>query len=167
MPGKPFLTGARYDFAVTDLLIIAAPLLALAALWCVWRAGHLLLSWRPASAQVSKSGYSDLDRQEDFWIRNPLLTTRGWNWSDGEDSRMIEDEIRFTDAGGTDRVATVRRRVIAGWRPDGLFIIWYDPAHPERVTAFGPFYWLAMALFWCGALALLFIYGANLTGGKG
>ena len=148
-----------------DLLILAAPLLMLSLLYCGWRAARLFLAWNPAAATVWQSDYTDGQRQDDFWRGGPGVgSLRGWDGRDGEDSRLIEDEITFTDAGGERRRAVVERRVAAGWRPDSVFTIWYDPADPaRRVTAFGPGHWLGLALLPAGALAGLFSFGARLA----
>lgn len=58
----------------------------------------------------------------------------------------------------------IERRVSRGWRPDGLFTIWYHPAGPARVTAFGPLHWSVLVLFFAAALAALFVYGPQVAG---
>jgi hypothetical protein len=149
---------------MTDLLIFAAPVLMLALLFCAWRAAILLLVWVPTTAQVAKGGYSALEQQDDFWHGGASLTTlRGYDLRDGEDSRLIEDEVVFTDDDGAQHRALVERRVARGWRPDGLFTIWYHPADPARVTAFGPFHWAMLSLLCAAALAGLFTYGLQLA----
>ena len=149
---------------MTDLLIVAAPLLTLAMLFCGWQAVQRLLVWVPTTAQVARSGYSALEQQDDFWHGGSTLSTlRGVNLRDGEGDRLIEDEVIFTDADGERRRALVERRVPRGWRPDGLFTIWYHPADPARVTAFGPFHWALLALLCAGALAGLFAFGTELA----
>ncbi len=153
---------------MTDLLIIAAPALMLAMLWCLWRAGQLLLVWSPAVAHVWTSGYSELEQQDDYWHRdNSLASLRGFDWRDGEDSRSIEDEVVFEDREGNKCRATVSRRVARGWRPDGILTIWYDPADPARATAFGPGTWALMALLCAAGLASLFAFGIELAAGSG
>lgn len=148
-----------------DLLILAAPLLMLSLLYCGWRAARLFLTWNPAAATVSRSDYSSGEQQDDFWRGGPGVgSLRGLDWRDGEDSRLIEDEVSFTDSDGERRRAVVERRVAAGWRPDSVFTIWYDPADPaRRVTAFGPGHWLGLALLFAGALAGLFSLGTRLS----
>jgi hypothetical protein len=150
---------------VTDLLILAAPALMLALLYCLWRAGHLLAAWRPAVASVTGSDYDRAQQSEDFWCFGfTLFTSRGWNWRDGEHGRLIEDEISFDDRTGQSHRATVQRRVRRGWRPSSVYTIWYDPEDPARVTAFGPFHWLMLALVWAVTLASLFNLGMTLAG---
>jgi hypothetical protein len=153
---------------VQILLISLAPVLMLASLWCLWRAVRLLIGWRPATASVVNSDYGEGQQQEDFWVRNSLMTTRGFSWRDGEDGRLIEDRIFFDDAAGMRHRVTVKRRVRRGWRPWSVYTIWYDPAAPgERVTAFGPGHWLLLALVWGACLAMLFVTGTQLAGAKG
>ncbi len=41
-------------------------------------------------------------------------------------------------------------------RPSAAYTVWYDPADPARVTAFGPGYWLMIALAFGVALVGLF-----------
>lgn len=150
---------------MADLIILAAPLLMLALLFCGWRAGQLLLVWVPATAQVARGGYSELEQQDDFWHgANSLLTLRGYDARDGEGTRLIDDEVIFTGGNGEQRRARVQRRVARGWRPDGIFTIWYHPADPARVTAFGPGHWAMLSLFFAAALAALFAYGLQLAG---
>jgi hypothetical protein len=129
-----------------DALIVAAPLLALAALYCLWRAGHLLAAWRPAVANVMATDYDADQQSEDFWSFGfTLFTRRGWNWRDGRNGRLIEDRNLFEDAAGTRRRATVARRVRRGWHPSAVYTVWYDPNDPARVTAFGPGHWLLLS----------------------
>jgi hypothetical protein len=150
------------------VLIVAAPCLALATLYCLWRAAHLFVTWRPAAASVVDSDYDEGQQQEDFWIGNSLLTSRGFSFRDGEHARLIEDRILFEDAHGERHCATVKRRVRRGWRPWSVYIVWYDPEAPgERVTVFGPGYWLLMAMVWGCLLALLFATGIRAAGVKG
>jgi len=149
---------------MADLLILAAPLLMLAFLYCGWRALRLLACWRPATARVVRGGYGDLDRQEDFWIGPDHLTTRGWSPFDAEDHREIEDMVEFEDADGQRYRTSITRQVRQGWRPDSLYTIWYDPGDPYKATAHGPGSWLIAALAAGGALAWLFMGGAGLVG---
>lgn len=147
---------------MADLLIIAAPLLMLACLYCGWRAGRLLLGWRPATATVWRGDYSELEQLEDFWIKPDYLTTRGWNpLVEGPDHREINEVVTFTDADGHRHRAHIRREVQQGWKPDGIYTIWYDPADPSRrLTAYGPGSWLLGALVAAGLLIWLFTSGA-------
>lgn len=140
-----------------DLIVLAAPCLILAMLYCCWRAVNLFAGWRAATAIVRDSDYSEREREDDFrHFGSPLGTIRGWNWRDGENARLISDRIEFTDAQGESRRATVERRVRRGGRPSGAYTVWYDPADPARVTAFGPGYWLIIALAFGVALVGVF-----------
>jgi hypothetical protein len=153
---------------VLNVLIFIAPCLMLASLWCLWRAWRLLSAWRPAVATVLNSDYDEGQQQEDFWIQNSLMTSRGFHWNDGEHGRMIEDRICFDDADGVRHRATVKRRVRRGWRPWSVYTVWYDPEAPDaRVTAFGPGYWLLLALVWAACLAMLFAAGMRVAGKAG
>ena len=148
-----------------NLLIFLAPCLVVAMLWCLWRAWTMLSGWRPVTASVLNSDYDEGQQQEDFWIGNSLMTTRGFSFRDGEHQRLIEDRICFEDEEGVRHRASVKRRARRGWRPWSHYIVWYDPAAPaERVSAFGPGYWLLMALCWGVGLALVFVAGMGLTG---
>jgi len=134
-----------------DLVVLAAPCLMLALLYCCWRGVNLLGNWRAATAIVRDSDYSEREREDDFWhFGSTLGTIRGWHWRDGEHARLITDTIDFTDAQGEEHRTTVERRVRRGWRPSGAYTVWYDPSDPTKVTAFGPGYWLIIALA-CGA----------------
>ena len=149
------------------LPILAAPCLMLAALYCLWRAAHMVMTWRPATANVVNSDYEEGQQQEDFWIGNSLLTSRGFSIRDGEHARLIEDRVVFEDADGERHRATVKRRVRRGWRPWSVYIVWYDPEAPaQRVTAFGPGYWALMALVWGLLLVVLFGAGMRMVGAK-
>ena len=148
---------------MADLLTAAAPLLMLALLYCGWRAGRLLLSWAPATATVWRSDYSELERQEDFWTQDDCRTARGWNLEDSADHREIDEIVTFEDRDGRRHRANVRRQVRRGWRPDGIYTIWYDPADPRRVAASGPASWLLAALLAGAALAWLFTAGAAMA----
>ena len=140
-----------------DLVVLAAPCLMLAMLYCCWRAARLFGSRRPATATVRDSDYTEREREDDFWhFGFTPGTLRGWHWRDGEDARLIRDRIEFTDAAGESHRATVERRVRRGWRPSGAYTVWYDPADPARVTAFGPGHWLLIALALAVALVGVF-----------
>jgi hypothetical protein len=150
---------------MTDLLIVAAPVLMLAALYCLWRAVRMFAAWRPAVASVTRSDYDSGQQSEDFWSFGfTAFTSRGWSWRDGENGRLIEDEIFFEDGEGRRHRATVQRRVRRGWRPSSVYTIWYDPEDPDRVTAFGPGYWVMLALVWAVMLGSLFSLGMRLAG---
>ena len=139
------------------LVVLAAPCLMLAVLYCCWRAASLFGSRKPAIATVRDSDYSDTERRDDFWhFGFTLGTIRGWNWRDGQNARLISDQIDFTDAAGENHRATVQRRVRRGWRPSGAYTVWYDPNDPAQVTAFGPGHWLFIALVFGAALVSVF-----------
>lgn len=129
----------------------------LAMLYCCWRAMTVLSTRRAAVAVVRDSDYGERERRDDFWhFGFTIGTLRGWNWRDGDDARLIRDDIEFTDARGATHRATVERRVRRGWRPSDAYVVWYDPADPARVTAFGPGYWLMIALTFAVSLAGVF-----------
>jgi hypothetical protein len=151
-----------------DLLILAAPLLVLAMLYCRWRAAHIFATLQPAVANVMRSDYDQSQQSEDFWSFGFTgLTSRGWNWRDGENGRLIEDEIFFEDNQGARHRATVQRRVRRGWRPNSVYTVWYDPEDPAKVTAFGPGHWVMLTLVWGVMLATLFGLGLQLAGKAG
>jgi len=132
---------------MADLLVIAALGAWLGFVGCTLRALSLFATWQPAPATVWRSDYTEGQQSEDFWSMGmTLFTSRGWNWRDGEDSRYIEDEIRFRDRDGIERRTIVHRWVHRGWRPDGAYTVWYDPKEPTRATTLGPFTWGAWAL---------------------
>ena len=145
------------DGRVTDLLILAAPMLMLATLYACWRALNLYLTSVPAAATVWKDGYDEIDRQADFWGNfSGMGFLRNWNWRDGKGSRLIEDQIVFEDITGARHRATVERRVPRGYNPTGAYVIWYDPRDPRQVTAFGPGHWVMIAaLFGAGVVVVL------------
>jgi hypothetical protein len=148
-----------------ELLILAVPLLTLATLYCGWRTLHLFLVWAPAVAMVVRSDYGRLQQQDDFWSRGPDMTTvRDWNWRDGEDARLIEDVVEYEDGDGNRHRRAVERRVMRGRRPDGVYTIWYDPADPAKITAWGPGCWAAATLLLGFTLAGLFRTGLMLAG---
>lgn len=149
-----------------DAFTLAAPIVLLAMLYCLGRAIRVARAWTPTVATVWKSGYGEADQQDDFWhFGFTLGTRRGWSWRDGENARLIKDEIVFTDAAGQRHRALVERRVRRGWRPNNVYTVWYQPGRPERVTTFGPGYWLLMvAVFGC-ILVSLFTLGLQLAGG--
>ena len=149
---------------MADLLIIAAPLLTLALLYCGWRAQHIFRRWCPAAATVWRSDYSELEQFSDRWTPRQADPDGGLGWSARSDTRAVNEVVVFTDADGNRRRASVERYVARGWRPDGVFTIWYDPADPQRVTAFGPAGWLGSALAMAAALAWLFLSGGSVTG---
>ena len=96
---------------MADLLIFAAPLLMLAMLFCGWQALQRLLVWIPTTAFVSRGGYSALEQQDDFWHGGGTIDAARLQCGRRRGQRLIEDEIRFTDAEGNERCATVERRV--------------------------------------------------------
>ncbi|MDB5681463.1 MAG: hypothetical protein JWO16_1268 [Sphingomonas bacterium] len=133
-----------------DLITFAAPALMLGVLYCLYRAVTLFAAWRPAAAVVWATDYTDAERRDDFW---GFGTLRGWRITDGDKQRLIEETVHYEDEDGERHVAEVKRYVHAGWRPDGVHTIWYDSADPDRATAFGPGYWLMIAV----ALAFVLI----------
>lgn len=149
---------------MADLLVVAAPLLMLALLYCGWRGLSLLARWRPAAATVWRGDYGELEQLEDFWLKSDRATSRGWSPFDGEDRREIEEIVSFEDEAGTRHRAPIRRQVARGCRPDSVYIIWYDPADPRKATARGPWSWLGGALLAAGALAWIFTGAAALAG---
>jgi hypothetical protein len=146
---------------MADLLVIAAPCLMLALLYCSCRGAWLFVRWRPAAATVTRSGYSEQEENYDRW------TARTFDFdgeSDGDGpTRRIEEMVAFTDADGRPRRASVSRRAGPGRRPDGVLMVWYDPARPERATEFGPGRWLGLAALAAVALAALFSLGPKLA----
>jgi len=135
-----------------DLITFAAPALMLGVLYCLYRAATLLAAWKPAAAVVWATDYSDAERRDDFW---GMGAVRGWRMTDGDHQRLIEETVHYQDDDGERHVAAVKRYVRAGWRPDGVHRIWYDSADPDRATAFGPSYWLMIAVALGFALATL------------
>jgi hypothetical protein len=152
---------------VKHALILHAPMLLLPAiLYCGWRALRMFGAWRLAVATVWKSGYGEFDQQDDCWnFGFTLATRRVWTWRDGENARLIEDEVVFADAKGARHRARVERRVARGRRPSNIYTIWYDPARPEAATTFGPGYWLLLMAIWACLLASAWTVGAQFTGG--
>lgn len=141
---------------MADVLVLAALVCWLLFVFCLWQALRLLGTWQPAPAMVWRSDYSEGQQSEDFWsFGMTMFTSRGWNWRDGEDTRYIEDEIRFRDRDGIERRALVHRWVHRGWKPAGAYTVWYDPADPSRATVLGPFTWAAWAV-----LLLVLFFGA-------
>ena len=144
--------------AMVMLVTVAAPALVLGLLYCGWRALRLLTGWRPAAAAELWSDYSELEQSDDRWGWG---TRRGWHpFTDGDESRTIESTVAFEDASGERHRAQVRRYVRRGRRPDGAFVIWYDPSDPTRATSFGPLYWLLSAA--CLACALWTLLDAGM-----
>jgi len=147
-----------------DLVIIAAPLLMLWLLYCLWRAQHLLRTWCPAAAIVWKTDYSDTERADDCnfqaMLGLPLLRI-------DPVGRMTVDDVLFTDLDGVQRKVAVQHRVARGTDRQSARTIWYDPADPQRrVTADGPGRWLMRALK-CGlVLAAMLSWGPLLLGEK-
>jgi hypothetical protein len=154
--GKRFLSASSYAQSMAEVLIFGVVGAVLAAAFCLFRAVRMLGSWRAAPARVWRSDYTDAQQSDDFWSFGATLgTVRGWNWRDGDHSRLIEDEIVYTLTDGSERRGLVRRQVRRGWRPDAAYVVWYDPADPARVTAFGPFSWLLYAMLIAFLLGLL------------
>jgi hypothetical protein len=132
---------------MADLILVATLAAWLFFVFCVWQALRLIGGWRPATARVLRSDYTEAQQREDFWsFGMTMFTSRGWNWRDGEDSRLIEDDVEFTTADGHMQRAVVRRQVHRGWRPSLYYPVWYDTADPARVTVLGPWFWGLMAV---------------------
>lgn len=145
-----------------DLVMIGTAALVLGLCWCLYRAATLLSGWQVAVAHVWKGGYSDLERFDDFvHLQQSLGTLRGWNWRDGEGKRWIEDEVVFETPDGQRVHAMVGRQVQRSWRPSGVFRVWYDRNDLQRVTAYGPGYWLLMAALTLAALVFVFAWGID------
>ena len=115
---------------MADLLILA-PLLMLALLYCAWGAGRLLLAWRPATATVWRGDYGELDQQEDFWIKPDYLTTRGWSIADAPEHRETNEVVAFEDQEGRRHRAHIRRQVQQGWKPDSIYTMSRSPCPPD------------------------------------
>lgn len=136
--------------------------LVLGLCWCLYRFVTLLSGWQVAIAQVWRGGYSDLERFDDFFFSDSSFgTLRGFDFRDGEGSRWVEDEVVFKTPDGTPIHAMVGRHVQRSWKPTSVFRIWYDRNDPQRVTAYGPAYWLFTALLTFAALAFIFIWGID------
>ena len=119
----------------------------------LWRIARLLGGWSPAVAHVERSDYTENQQWEDRWLFNaPMMTSRGWNWRDGEDERLIEEDIVYTLADGTQHRAIIERRVARGWRPSTVYTVWVSNDDPNRVTVRGPLYWSMVA---CGGITLM------------
>lgn len=123
--------------------------------YCLFRGLRMFGTMRPAAAMVWRSDYTESQRRDDFWSFGTIGTQRGFNWQDGQNARLIEDEIRFTTADGRKHTALVQRRVRRGWTPSSNYVVWYDPANPARVTAMGPYAWFGYALLAAFGCALL------------
>ena len=94
-----------------------------------------------------RSDYTEAQQREDLWSFGfTAFTSRGYNWRDGEDSRLIEDEVRFRTRDGREVRTLVTRRVHRGWTPSGVYTVWYDPADPVHATARGPWEWILRAV---------------------
>lgn len=127
----------------------------------VWRACALFDGWLPSAATVWRSDYTENQQSEDLWCAGmTAFTSRGYNWRDGEDMRLIEDEIRFYTAEGLEVRAVVERRVHRGFRPAGVYTVWYKVADPHCVTANGPWAWIFYAVLFAVACGVL---GAQLA----
>lgn len=147
---------------MADILILAIALLTLAALACLWRAWTMFTRWNPAVAHVRHSGYSEFDRQQDFW--NRIGADFGGGAPLGVLPREIEDVVGYADETGECHVAAVRRSVSRGVAPDGVITVWYDPRRPQEPTASGPGAWLVGALGSLLLVAALFKLGLLLRG---
>lgn len=115
----------------------------------LWQAAVMLASWRSAAAVVMKSDYTETDQWQDRWTRGSFrLLSSDWSWLDGQDTRLVNDEIVYTPADGRQRHGLVSRRVMRAWwtSPSGAYLVWYEESNPDRVTTRGPWNWLAIAL---------------------
>ncbi|WP_353229885.1 DUF3592 domain-containing protein [Novosphingobium sp.] len=148
---------------MASLFLLLAIVAWVAMVYALWRVACMLAGWRPTPAQVCKSDYTDTQQWEDRWL-SPMMTSRGYSWRDGDDMRMITDEIVYTPADGHQRRALVERQVVRGWQPSGVYTVWYDTADPTQVTFYGPFYWLLMAAS-SGVIAGVLFQMLILTGG--
>ena len=74
--------------------------------------------------------------------------------------RGIQEWVRFEDIDGRQCVATVKRQVANRYRPDGSYMIWYNPADKTKATVIGPMYWVGWMVF-CLGLAISAIYFAT------
>lgn len=136
-----------------DLVTFAVPLLVLGTLYCLYRAVTLFIAWRPAAAMVRATDYGEVDQVADRWNWGVL---HDWRLIDGEDVKRIDETVSYQDENGDHHVAAISRYVQRGARPDTTHLIWYDCANPGHATAFGPGFWLMIALGLVGALVLLF-----------
>ncbi|WP_408591869.1 DUF3592 domain-containing protein [Novosphingobium sp.] len=132
---------------MADFIIVAIVADALFVLLCLWQVLTLLSGWRPALARVWRSDYTRDQQREDFWsFGMTAFTSRGYNWRDGEDTRLVEDEIVFTGDDGREHRALMQRQVARGWQPTQNYGVWYNPANPAQVTVRGPLYWSFLAI---------------------
>jgi hypothetical protein len=107
--------------------------------------GLTILAWRrPAKARLLENGYRrarDERRRATFHKERPPMPL------------LIQDYIGFRDESGATRRVTVTRLAVD--HPDDL-VIWYDAAHPARVSTWGPHNWLAaLAALWASYFAAL------------
>ncbi len=150
-----------------DIVMVWAGGLVLGMFWCLYRYVTLMTGWHVAVATVWKSGYSDLERLDDF--AHPISsfgTLRGWNIRDDDGMRWTEDEVAFTTAEGQRVRAMVGRQVKRSWKPERVFRVWYNRENPQAVTVHGPGHWLFTALFQFALLIFIFAWGIEwlLTG---
>ena len=145
-----------------DLLMAGVAGLVLGLCWCLYRFASLLSGWQVSVAHVWRGGYSDLERLDDFvHMQQSIGTLRGFDIRDGEGKRWIEDEVVFETTEGERIHTMVGRQVQRSWKPTSVFRIWYDRADPQRVTAYGPGYWFAMAILTAAALYATFAWGID------
>lgn len=105
----------------------------------------LMTGWHACMAQVRASDYTEQQQWEDRWLPR-MASSRGFNWRDGEDERLIDETIAYTTLDGIEYVTTIERQVVAGWRPDSVYTIWYKDSDPERITLRGPLTWIAVMI---------------------
>ncbi|MBV9748918.1 MAG: hypothetical protein JO157_08890 [Acetobacteraceae bacterium] len=131
--------------------------LCAAILLCVWRAVALFAARRPAVAQVTHSDYTQAQRDRDFgvWVGPYHNETPGW--------RRTGETIVYEDAAGAQHHAQVTRYLSRARQPDAVYMVWYDPADPDRFTHRGPFHWLAAAVLLAMAGGMIMVMAQMLT----
>ena len=116
------------------------------SLWCGWRAWWLFRTYLPAASVVAESTYAERMQDDDAPFG------RGWYTRGKPGFRFVRDHVQFEDLNGHRRTAWVSYWASRRYGPDRAYIVWYDPADAERVTANGPASWLG---FGAAMLALL------------
>lgn len=140
---------------VGQILVFMAVAGWAAMAFAMWRIVRLFGGWSPAVANVERCDYTENQQWEDRWLFNsPMMTSRGFNWRDGEDERLIEEDIVYTLADGTQHRAIIERRVLRGWRPSTVYTVWVNDEDPSRVTVRGPLYWSMVMLTGIGVMGV-------------